>query len=81
VRSAVDALDFLRTVNDVPWTFFSPAGNIRPGQRTGKFRLGTEQIVTDAQGNSAISMEDYAVATVDELEKPQFVNKRFTVGY
>jgi putative NADH-flavin reductase len=81
VRSAVDSLDFLRTVNDVPWTFFSPAGNIRPGERTGKFRLGTEQIVVDDKGQSAISMEDYAVATLDELEKPQFVNKRFTVGY
>ena len=81
VRSAVDSLDFLRTVNDVTWTFFSPAGNIRPGERTGKFRLGTEQIVTDDKGQSAISMEDYAVATLDELEKPQFLNKRFTVGY
>jgi putative NADH-flavin reductase len=81
VRSAVDSLDYLRTVNDVPWTFFSPAGDIRPGERTGKFRLGTEQIVTDDKGQSAISMEDYAVATLDELEKPQFVNKRFTVGY
>jgi uncharacterized protein len=81
VRSSVDALDYLRTVNDVSWTFFSPAGNIRPGTRTGKFRLGTDQIVVDAAGQSAISMEDYAVATIDELEKPQFVNKRFTVGY
>jgi putative NADH-flavin reductase len=81
VRSAVDSLDFLRTVNDVPWTFFSPAGNIRPGTRTGKFRLGTEQLVVDSQGRSAISMEDYAVATLDELENPKFINKRFTIGY
>jgi putative NADH-flavin reductase len=81
VKSSVDSLDYLRTVNDVTWTFFSPAGNIRPGTRTGKFRLGTEQIVVDEKGQSAISMEDYAVAAVDELEKPQFLNKRFTVGY
>jgi len=81
VKSSVDSLDFLRTVNDVTWTFFSPAGNIRPGTRTGKFRLGTDQIVTDDKGQSAISMEDYAVATLDELEKPQFLNQRFTVGY
>ncbi len=81
VRSAVDSLDYLRTVTDVTWTFFSPAGVIRPGERTGKFRLGTEQIVVDDKGQSAISMEDYAVATLDELEKPQFINKRFTVGY
>lgn len=81
VKSAVDSLDYLRTVSDVTWTFFSPAGVIRPGTRTGKFRLGTEQIVVDDKGQSAISMEDYAVATLDELEKPQYLNKRFTVGY
>jgi putative NADH-flavin reductase len=81
VKSSVDSLDYLRTVSDVSWTFFSPAGNIRPGTRTGKFRLGTDQIVTDDKGQSAISMEDYAVAALDELEKPQFINKRFTVGY
>jgi putative NADH-flavin reductase len=81
VRSAVDALDYLRTVNNISWTFFSPAMNIAPGKRTGKFRLGTEQLVVDARGRSAISMEDYAVAMLDEIEKPQFLNKRFTVGY
>jgi uncharacterized protein len=81
VRSSVDSLDYLRTVSDVSWTFFSPGGNISPGTRTGKFRLGTEQILVDDKGQSAISMEDYAVAALDELEKPQFVNKRFTAGY
>jgi putative NADH-flavin reductase len=82
VKSSVDSLDWLRAeVKDVSWTFFSPAGNIRPGTRTGKFRLGTEQLVADDKGQSAISMEDYAVAMLDEIEKPQFVNKRFTVGY
>lgn len=82
VKASVDSLDWLRAdVKDVAWTFFSPAGNIRPGTRTGKFRLGNEQLVVDDKGQSAISMEDYAVALVDEIEKPQFVNKRFTVGY
>jgi putative NADH-flavin reductase len=83
VGAAVDALDWLRSdvKNAVSWTFFSPAGNIRAGTRTGKFRLGGEQLVTDAQGRSAISMEDYAVAMLDEIEKPQYLNNRFTVGY
>lgn len=81
IKSAVDALDYLRTVKDTSWTFFSPASNIRPGTRTGKFRIGTDQLVVDAAGQSAISMEDFAVAMLDEIEKPQFVNKRFTVGY
>jgi putative NADH-flavin reductase len=81
-RSSVDALDWLRAeVKDVPWTFFSPAGRITPGMRTGKFRIGTDTVVTDANGQSAISIEDYAVAMVDEMEKPQFINRRFTVGY
>lgn len=82
VKSAVDSLDWLRAeVKDVSWTFFSPAGNISPGTRTGKFRIGTEQLVVDSNGRSAISMEDYAVAMLDEIEQPKFVNNRFTVGY
>jgi hypothetical protein len=81
VKSAVDALDWLKTVYDVPWTFFSPAMSIAPGARTGKFRIGTDQLVVDAQGRSVISMEDYAVAMLDEVENPRFVNRRFTVGY
>ncbi|MGC4028200.1 MAG: NAD(P)H-binding protein [Steroidobacteraceae bacterium] len=79
--SAVLALDWLRTVNDVSWTFFSPPRSIQPGTRTGKFRIGTDQLVVDAAGQSAISMEDYAVAMLDEVEKPRFVNSRFTIGY
>jgi putative NADH-flavin reductase len=81
IKSAVDALDYIRTVTDTSWTFFSPASNIRPGTRTAKFRTGNDQLVVDAAGQSAISMEDAAVAILDEIEKPQFVNKRFTVGY
>jgi putative NADH-flavin reductase len=81
VRSAVDALDWLRTVNDVSWTFLSPSMNITPGTRTGKFRTGTDQLIVDAQGRSAISMEDYAVAMLDEIENPRHINTRFTVGY
>jgi putative NADH-flavin reductase len=81
VRSAVDALDWLRTVNDVSWTFLSPSMSIMPGTRTGKFRIGTEQLIVDAQGRSAISMEDYAVAMLDEIENPRHINARFTVGY
>lgn len=81
IKSAVDALDFLTTVTDTSWTFVSPSSNFRPGERTGKFRLGTDQLLVDAQGRSSISMEDFAVAILDEIENPQFVNKRFTVGY
>jgi hypothetical protein len=54
---------------------------ITPGERTGKFRLGKDQLLTDAEGKSAISAEDYAIALVDELEKPAHIRQRFTVGY
>jgi len=67
--------------SDIDWTYFSPAGFFEPGQRTGKFRLGTNQLIANAQGNSSISMEDYAIALVDELEKPAHRRARFTIGY
>jgi putative NADH-flavin reductase len=81
VLSMVEALDYLRTVKDTSWTFFSPAGSITAGVRTGKFRVGSDTLIKDDKGNSRISFEDYAVAMLNEIEKPQYVNKRFTVGY
>lgn len=67
--------------SDINWTYFSPAAFFEPGTRTGKFRLGGNQLIADAQGNSRISMEDYAIALVDELEKPRYQRARFTIGY
>ncbi|MER5780104.1 NAD(P)H-binding protein [Streptomyces mobaraensis] len=75
-----DALNVLRTSNRL-WTYFSPAADIAPGARTGRFRLGGDQPVLDADGRSRISVEDAAVALVDEAELPRFVQRRFTVGY
>lgn len=66
---------------EVIWTYFSPAAVIEPGLRTGNFRIGTDWLVTDELGYSRISIEDYAVALVDEAEEAEFVNARFTVGY
>jgi hypothetical protein len=63
------------------WTFLSPAIVIQPGERTGKYRTTGDQLLTDEQGNSTISYEDYAVALLDELEKPQHVGRRFGVAY
>lgn len=76
-----EALDYYRTVSGVKWTYFSPAGSIEPGKRTGKFRLGDDKLVTDAKGDSRISIEDYAVALINEAEKPEHVGRRFTIGY
>ncbi|MEZ0064825.1 putative NADH-flavin reductase [Streptacidiphilus sp. MAP12-20] len=75
-----DAQAFYNTVDDVTWTVLSPATTIEPGERTGAYRTGTEQLVVDAEGKSHITAEDYAVALVDEIEKPAHVGRRFTVG-
>ena len=63
------------------WTLLSPAAVISPGERTGKFRIGADQLLTDAQGESRISVQDYAVAMLDELEHPAHTGKRFCVAY
>ncbi|MEV5571243.1 NAD(P)H-binding protein [Spirillospora sp. NPDC052269] len=66
---------------DLDWTYISPAAEIEPGDRTGTFRLGGDRLLTDADGNSRISAEDYAVALVNELEDPKAVGRRITVAY
>lgn len=67
--------------SDINWTYFSPPMSITPGERTGKFRLGGDSLIKDAEGKSRVSFEDYAVALVDELEKPAHERARFTIGY
>lgn len=74
-------LDLLRQEKALDWTFLSPSAVIAPGERTGKFRLGLDQLLVDGKGESRISAEDYAIALVDELEKPAHSRRRFTVGY
>jgi hypothetical protein len=74
-------LQMLRGENDLDWTFLSPSALIGAGTRTGKFRLGGDRLLKDDEGKSSISYEDYAVAMVDELEKPKHSRRRFTVGY
>jgi len=74
-------LELLRGERDLDWTFLSPSALIGAGERTGKFRLGGDQLLTAPDGKSSISYEDYAVALVDELEKPAHSRRRFTVGY
>jgi hypothetical protein len=76
-----DFLNRLRSETALDWTFLSPSALIQPGTRTGTFRLGTDQLLVAADGSSSISAEDYAVALIDEVEKPQHSRRRFTVGY
>lgn len=71
----------LAAEKNIDWAFFSPAGDIHPGQRTAKFRLGKDDLVVNETGESKISVQDYAVAMMDELEKPAHHRERFTIGY
>ncbi len=74
-------LDLLRQEKDLNWTFISPPALFIEGERTGKFRLGTDQLLADASGKSWISFADYAIALADEIERPAHARQRFTVGY
>lgn len=80
-------LDYLMKEKDVDWVFFSPAGNLGnmgqngPGERTGKFRLGKDDMLFDEHGESFISVEDYAYAMIDELEQENHHRERFTIAY
>jgi putative NADH-flavin reductase len=82
--SAEGARQALNQLLDEPtlnWSMLSPSAMITPGQRTGNFRLGSDQLLSDADGKSHISVEDYAVAMINELEQPAHARQRFTVGY
>jgi uncharacterized protein len=74
-------LQTLRQEPDLDWTLLSPSADFSPGERTGTFRLGGDQLLSDAEGKSHISMEDFAIAMVDELEHRAHSRQRFTVGY
>jgi uncharacterized protein len=80
VDSHIAVLDNLRK-STIDWTYFSPAAFFEPGQRTGKFRLGKDDLIADEKHESRISLEDYAIALVDELEHPKHSRERFTIGY
>ena len=82
-KEALAGRAFLNTLRSEPslsWTFLSPSALLVAGTRTGKFRLGRDQLLVDAQGQSQISLEDYAMAMIDELENPRHSRQRFTVG-
>jgi putative NADH-flavin reductase len=79
-KAHVKALNVLKA-STIDWTYLAPAAYFEPGHRTGKFRLGKDELIADSAQQSRISMEDYAVALVDELERPRHRGERFSVGY
>jgi len=81
-QAARDALNEIRDETALDWTFLSPAAMLKPGERTGAFRIGADELLMDGDGNpAAISVQDLAVAIVDEIENPKHVRRRFTVAY
>jgi putative NADH-flavin reductase len=80
-KAGLVCLEKVKAANDLDWVFLSPAAVIAFGERTGKFRLGKDQLLTDAEGKSRISFEDFAVAMVDELEQHRHSRERFTLAY
>lgn len=74
-------LYLLREEPELEWTFLSPAATFTQGERTGKFRLGGDQMLLDADGRCLVSLRDYAVAMIDELEQPRHTRQRFCVAY
>jgi uncharacterized protein len=76
-----DALAFFQGISDLDWTYVSPAAFIHPGERTGRYRLGGDELVADENGNSEISAEDYAIAIADLLEQGAHPGARVAVGW
>jgi putative NADH-flavin reductase len=74
-------LEVLRSEKELDWTFLSPSAEFVEGERTGKFRLGKDDLLASAEGRSWITFEDYAIAFIDELEKQAHSRQRYTVGY
>jgi putative NADH-flavin reductase len=73
-----EALNKLRNESGLEWSYLSPSADLFPGQRTGKFRLGTDQLLKDANGQSRISVEDYAMAMIGEVRKPMHCRMTLT---
>ncbi|WP_235039094.1 NAD(P)-dependent oxidoreductase [Kibdelosporangium aridum] len=80
-QASAQQLDVCRAETSADWVYLSPAIVLEPGERTGKYRVGGDEALVNAEGWSFISMEDLAVAVLDELEQPRHHRTRFTVGY
>lgn len=79
--ATIEALEQRRKEPGLEWSFLAPSAEMQPGERTGTFRLGKDQLLVDATGKSSISVQDFAVAMINELEHPAHIRQRFTVGY
>ena len=80
-QAHADSLALYKAEAELLWSYCSPAAYIEPGERTGTFRTGSNTLLTDSEGNSRVSMEDYAIAIVDEVEQKMHVHQQFCVAY
>lgn len=81
IQGQILTLEFLRTINDIDWSYATPAKNFTNGERSGDFRIGGDELMEDERGKSRISRADFAVALIDEAEKAEHVQQRFSVAY
>jgi putative NADH-flavin reductase len=81
VLATRETLNMLREEKELEWTFLSPPASIDPGERTGHYRVGKDQLLKNKEGESKISTQDYAIAMLEELENPKHIRERFTVAY
>ncbi len=81
IQGQILALEYLRTVSDVKWSYATPPKNFTNGKRTGIYRLGGDAMLKDSRGKSRISRRDFAVALIDEAENASYVRQRFSVAY
>ncbi len=81
IQGQILALEYLRTVNDVKWSYATPPKNFTNGKRTGIYRLGGDAMLKDSRGRSRISRRDFAVALIDEAENDKYLQQRFSVAY
>jgi uncharacterized protein len=80
-KSTAVVKELLKGETEIEWASLSPRYMIEPGERTGEFRLGWDELLVAPDGSSSISLEDYAMAMIDELELPRHTGRRFTVEY
>lgn len=81
IQGQILTLEYLRTIKDVDWSYATPAKNFTNGKRTGEFRIGGDALMEDDRGKSRISRADFAVALIDEAEKADHIQQRFSVAY
>ena len=79
--AAARFFDRLQRETELTWTYLSPPPGFAPGPATGRFRLGLDEVLVAPDGTASISYGDYAIALADEIERPQHLGRRFTVGY